>query len=66
MFVLVSYDVAMQDNEGPRRLRRVAKACKGPMVSGCNIRSSSALWTLPNGLCEGSPDQGNRHGSGQA
>jgi CRISPR-associated protein Cas2 len=28
MFVLVSYDVAMQDATGPRRLRRVAKACK--------------------------------------
>ena len=28
MFVLVSYDVAMQDDQGPRRLRRVAKACK--------------------------------------
>lgn len=28
MFVLVSYDVAMQDKQGPRRLRRVAKACR--------------------------------------
>ena len=27
MFVLVSYDVATSDSEGPRRLRRVAKAC---------------------------------------
>ena len=28
MLVLVSYDVAMQDEKGPRRLRRVAKACQ--------------------------------------
>ena len=28
MLVLVSYDVAMQDERGPKRLRRVAKACK--------------------------------------
>ena len=28
MFVLVSYDVATQDDGGARRLRRVAKACK--------------------------------------
>jgi CRISPR-associated protein Cas2 len=28
MFVIVSYDVAMKDAGGPRRLRRVAKACK--------------------------------------
>jgi CRISPR-associated protein Cas2 len=28
MFILVSYDVAMQDAGGPRRLRRVAKACQ--------------------------------------
>ena len=28
MLVLVSYDVAMQDKKGPRRLRRVAKACQ--------------------------------------
>ena len=28
MMVLVSYDVSTQDIEGPRRLRRVAKACK--------------------------------------
>ncbi len=27
MFVLVSYDVNTADNEGRRRLRRVAKAC---------------------------------------
>jgi len=27
MFVLVSYDVATSDSGGPRRLRRVAKAC---------------------------------------
>ncbi len=26
--VLVSYDVSLQDAEGPRRLRRVAKVCK--------------------------------------
>lgn len=28
MMVLVSYDVATSDNEGQRRLRRVAKICK--------------------------------------
>jgi CRISPR-associated protein Cas2 len=28
MFILVSYDVAMQDAGGSRRLRRVARACK--------------------------------------
>jgi len=28
MFVLVSYDVALDDDSGSRRLRRVAKACK--------------------------------------
>ncbi len=28
MMVLVSYDVSLQDAEGPRRLRRVAKVCK--------------------------------------
>lgn len=28
MFVLVSYDVATADAGGPKRLRRVAKACK--------------------------------------
>jgi len=27
MFVLVSYDVATSDSGGPRRLRRVSKAC---------------------------------------
>ena len=28
MFVLVSYDVAVSDDGGARRLRRVAKACQ--------------------------------------
>ena len=28
MLVLVSYDVAMQDERGPKRLRRVAKTCQ--------------------------------------
>ena len=28
MFVLVSYDVSTTDPKGPRRLNRVAKACK--------------------------------------
>jgi CRISPR-associated protein Cas2 len=28
MFVLVSYDVSTTDPKGPRRLSRVAKACK--------------------------------------
>lgn len=28
MFVLVSYDVSTSDLKGPRRLNRVAKACK--------------------------------------
>jgi CRISPR-associated protein Cas2 len=28
MFVIVSYDVATNDNTGKRRLRRVAKTCK--------------------------------------
>lgn len=28
MMVLISYDVAMTDKAGARRLRRVAKACK--------------------------------------
>ena len=28
MFVLVSYDVAVTEEGGPRRLRRVAKACE--------------------------------------
>jgi len=28
MLVLVSYDVAMNDEQGPKRLRRVAKICQ--------------------------------------
>lgn len=28
MMVLVSYDVSMEDDEGPRRLRHIAKICK--------------------------------------
>lgn len=28
MMVLVTYDVSMQDSAGPKRLRRVARACK--------------------------------------
>ena len=28
MFVLVSYDVSLDDESGARRLRRVSKACK--------------------------------------
>ncbi len=28
MLILVSYDVAMNDEQGPRRLRRVAKICQ--------------------------------------
>lgn len=28
MFVLVSYDVAMDDSKGAKRLRRVSKACQ--------------------------------------
>lgn len=28
MMVIVSYDVSMEDENGPRRLRRVAKVCK--------------------------------------
>ncbi|HEY3374207.1 MAG TPA: CRISPR-associated endonuclease Cas2 [Candidatus Aquicultor sp.] len=28
MFVVVSYDVALDDTSGQRRLRRVSKACK--------------------------------------
>lgn len=28
MMVLVSYDVSMEDEAGPKRLRRVAKVCK--------------------------------------
>lgn len=28
MMVLVSYDVSTENIEGPRRLRRIAKACK--------------------------------------
>lgn len=28
MLVLVSYDVAMNNKKGPKRLRRVAKACQ--------------------------------------
>lgn len=28
MFVLVSYDVSTEDQEGQRRLRRIAKVCK--------------------------------------
>ncbi|MBU0995913.1 MAG: CRISPR-associated endonuclease Cas2 [Proteobacteria bacterium] len=49
MVVLVSYDVAMNEN-GPRRLRRVAKACKdyGQRVQfsvfECNV--DPAQWTM--------------------
>lgn len=28
MMVLISYDVAMEDKSGPRRLRRIARACE--------------------------------------
>jgi len=27
MMVLITYDIAMEDSDGPRRLRRVAKIC---------------------------------------
>jgi CRISPR-associated protein Cas2 len=49
MMVLVSYDVSMNEN-GPKRLRRVARACKdfGQRVQfsvfECNI--DPAQWTL--------------------
>jgi CRISPR-associated protein Cas2 len=28
MMMLISYDVSMEDRHGPRRLRRIAKACQ--------------------------------------
>ena len=39
MLVLVSYDVAMQDERGPKRLRRVAKTCQD---YGCRLYTSDA------------------------
>jgi CRISPR-associated protein Cas2 len=50
MMVLVSYDVSFADQEGPRRLRRVAKVCKNYgqrvqySVFECIV--DPALWTL--------------------
>ena len=49
MLVLVSYDVKMDDKKGPKRLRRVAKACKNfgqrvqYSVFECNV--DPAQWT---------------------
>lgn len=50
MFVLITYDVSTTDPEGPRRLRRVAKAC---MNFGQRVQYSvfecivdPAQWTL--------------------
>lgn len=50
MFVLISYDVSTVDNDGKRRLRRVAKACQNfgqrvqYSVFECVI--DPARWTL--------------------
>ncbi len=50
MMVLVSYDVATTDPGGPRRLRRVAKACRdyGQRVqySVFEIEVEPAQWVL--------------------
>ena len=50
MLVLVSYDVAMSDERGPKRLRRVAKTCQNYgqrvqySVFECIV--DSAQWTV--------------------
>jgi len=50
MLVLISYDVAVSDDGGARRLRRIAKACQdyGQRVQfsvfECNINSGQ--WTV--------------------
>lgn len=50
MMVLVSYDVSTVDADGPKRLRRVAKACRdfGQRVqySVFEIEVDPAQWTL--------------------
>ncbi len=49
MLVLVSYDVSLQDPAGPRRLRKLAKACQdhGQRVqySVFEIEVDMAQWT---------------------
>ena len=49
MMVLVTYDVSLIDAGGPRRLRRISKACKdfGPRVqySVFKIEVDPAQWT---------------------
>ena len=37
MLVLVTYDVNVQTPEGRRRLRRVAKICRGPWPAGAEL-----------------------------
>lgn len=50
MLVLVTYDVSMTDGGGPRRLRRISKACRdfGQRVqySVFEIEVDPAQWTL--------------------
>jgi CRISPR-associated protein Cas2 len=57
MLVLVTYDVSLQDANGPRRLRRVAKACQdyGQRVqySVFEIDVDPALWAKLKARLEG-------------
>lgn len=57
MLVLVTYDVSLQDTNGPRRLRRVAKACQdyGQRVqySVFEIEVDPALWAKLKARLEG-------------
>jgi CRISPR-associated protein Cas2 len=57
MLVLVTYDVSTSDPGGPRRLRRVAKACRdyGQRVqfSVFEIEVEPATWTRLKATLEG-------------
>lgn len=57
MLVLVTYDVSLQDENGPRRLRRVAKACQdfGQRVqySVFEIEVDPATWSKLKARLEG-------------
>ena len=60
MMVLVSYDVATEDSGGPRRLRRLARACQdyGQRVqySVFEIEVDPAQWTALKARLEGEID----------
>jgi CRISPR-associated protein Cas2 len=62
MMVLVTYDVSLTEGDGPRRLRRVAKACRdyGQRVqySVFEIEVDPAQWTMLKARLEAIIDAG--------